>query len=256
MSIEISQHHPCVLTLTIDHPPVNALNQETVNALADALEKAENDPETRVIIITGAGKIFVAGADLEELAEWNERAALENVSHVKTMMSMLRNCPKPVIAAINGMAAGGGLELAMACDIRIAQAGVHMGLPEVTLGVLPGAGGTQMLPRLIGPGKALELMLTGRLISASQALELGLIDAVTEEKSALDQALELAEAMAGNAPLAMAGIKASVWATLSTPLEEGLVNESRQFARLCGSEDKNTGIQAFKQRRKAVFKGR
>ena len=255
MSILISQHHSYVQTLTIDHPPVNALNQETVTALADAVEAATKDPEIRVIVITGAGKIFVAGADLEELALWNERAALENVSRVKTMMSMLRNCPKPVIAAINGMAAGGGLELAMACDIRIAQQGIQMGLPEVTLGVLPGAGGTQMLPRLIGTGKALELLLTGRLVSALQALDMGLIDFIADEKTALDQAQELAQAMAKNAPLAMAGIKASVYATLSTPLEEGLVKESKQFAKLCASEDKNIGIQAFKERRKAVFQG-
>ncbi|GAB6147404.1 enoyl-CoA hydratase/isomerase family protein [Desulfocicer niacini] len=256
MPILISHYNDSVRILTIDHPPVNALDQETIDALADAVKAAEKAPEIRVIVITGAGKLFVAGADLEELAVWDEKAGLENVSHVKLVMAMLRRCSKPVIAAINGLAAGGGLELAMACDIRIAQQGIRMGLPEVTLGVLPGAGGTQMLPRLVGVGKAFEMMLTGELVSVDQALAMGLIDVIAYEKSAVEQALELAEKMAQNAPLAMAGIKASVYATLSTSLEEGMAKETREFAKLCASEDKNIGIKAFKDRRKVVFQGR
>jgi enoyl-CoA hydratase len=209
------------------------------------------------VVITGAGeKAFAAGADLEELQGCDTAAGRILVTRVKGVMDKLRRGPKPVIAAINGLAAGGGLELAMSCDIRIADKITGLGLPEVTLGVLPGAGGTQMLPRLIGMGRALEMMLTGKIISADQAMAMGLIEGVSEPGGALNQAIALAGKIARNAPLAMAEIKAAAYATFSQPLEQGLSLETEGFARLCDTADKTEGISAFKSKRRPVYSGR
>jgi enoyl-CoA hydratase/carnithine racemase len=256
MSVKISEPEQAIRVLTIDRPPVNALNEEVVDMLSTAVNEAIQDQHIKAVIITGSGKVFVAGADVEKLAAADKGAAREIVAGVKALHRMLRTGPKPVIAAINGMAAGGGLELAMACDIRIADKDSLMGLPEVTLGVLPGAGGTQMLPRLVGLGKSLELMLQGRIVTADEAMDIGLIEQVAREESALEKALGLAKKIIQNAPLAIAEIKAAAYDTLSLPLEKGLEEETERFVRLCETEDKNEGIAAFKARRAAVFQGR
>ena len=256
MTINITDHETSIRILTIDRPPVNALNESEVEALFFAVKEAMQDACIRAVIITGAGKVFVAGADVDKLFDAGEKEARQMAEGVKALHREMRGGPKPVIAAINGMAAGGGLELAMACDIRIADVKARMGLPEVTLGVLPGAGGTQLLPRLTGLGKALELMLQGHIITASQALEIGLVEQVATKESALDQALKLAGAIVKNAPLSIAQIKAAAYDTLSFPLEKGLEKETGRFALLCDTKDKNEGIAAFKERRRAVFEGR
>lgn len=257
MRVKISDHSSAIRVLTIDRPPVNALDSETMEAFSAAVDAAMQDDRIRVIVVTGAGeKAFAAGADLEELQACDAAAGRALVSRVKTTLAKLRQGPKPVIAAINGLAAGGGLEMAMACDIRIADQTAGLGLPEVTLGVLPGAGGTQMLPRLIGIGRALEMMLTGNIISADQGLATGLIDGVAAQGGALNQALALAEKMARNAPLAMAEIKAAAYAAFSQPLEQGLFLETEGFARLCSTADKTEGIDAFKSKRRPVYRGR
>lgn len=256
MSIKTFDHKQSIRILTINRPPVNALNEEEVDALLESVKGAMRDPRIKAVILTGAGKVFVAGADIDKLAAADKQAAREIVAGVKALHQEIRKGPKPVIAAINGMAAGGGLELAMACDIRIADKESRMGLPEVTLGVLPGAGGTQMLPRLIGLGKASLLMLQGSIITATEALKYGLIEQVTTEKNVLDEAIKLAEKIIQNAPLAIAEIKAAVYDTLSLPLEQGLETETERFARLCDTQDKNEGIAAFKARRAAIFHGR
>jgi enoyl-CoA hydratase len=256
MGVNVSNHET-ISILTIDRPPVNALDGETMAALSDALDAAMQDDAIRVVVVTGAGeKTFAAGADLEELQACDTAAGRALVTRVKAAMAKLRQGPKPVIAAINGLAAGGGLELAMACDIRIADPTAGLGLPEVTLGVIPGAGGTQMLPRLIGMGRALEMMLTGTIIGADQGMAMGLIDGVAEPGGALNQAMKLAGKIARNAPLAMAEIKAAAYATFSQPLEQGFVLETEGFARLCITEDKSEGIDAFKSRRRPVYHGR
>jgi enoyl-CoA hydratase/carnithine racemase len=255
MSIQASDPIKKVRLLTIDRPPVNALNGEMVDELTEAVLSAMGDPRVKAMVITGSGKVFVAGADLDRLGDADETAARLMVTGVKRLHRELRKGPKPVIAAMNGAALGGGLELAMACDIRIADKKAGMGLPEVTLGVLPGAGGTQMLPRLIGLGKALELMLSGKIISADEALALGLIEHVAKEGTAVDYALDLAQAIALNAPLALAETKAAAYDALSLPLDNGLEEETERFARLCGTEDKKEGIAAFKSGRAAVFRG-
>lgn len=255
MSVTITKHTEAICILTIDHPPVNSLDQATSLALTEAVGEASATPEVRVIIITGKGKCFVAGADLNELAAWDGRTAGNEGGQTRTAFAALRHSPKAVIAAINGPAMGGGLELALSCDIRVAAEKAILGLPEVKLGVLPGAGGTQLLPRLIGLGRALEMMTTGRSVSAKEALALGLIDQLAGD-NALDKAISLAEQIAANAPLAVAGIKAAAYAALSLPLADGLNKESEEFAKLCDTEDKNTGVAAFKARQKAIFAGR
>lgn len=255
MSIKISDYKQQIRVMTIERPPVNALNEQEVAALSRAVKLAMQDSKVRAVIITGAGKIFVAGADVDKLACADKTEARKMAAGIKALHREMREGAKPVIAAINGMAAGGGLELAMACDIRIADKKARLGLPEVTLGVLPGAGGTQLLPRMIGLGKALELMLQGSIITAADALEIGLIEQIATEESALDRAIKLAEAIVQNAPLSIAEIKSAAWDTLSLPLEEGLAKETERFARLCETEDKNEGILAFKDRRKAMFSG-
>jgi len=256
MSVYTSNHGAATRVLTIDRPPVNALDDETIQSLSSAVEATMENTETRVLVITGGVKTFAAGADLDELVAADQHAGRKMVSRVKGLQQILRGGPKPVIAAINGIAAGGGLELAMACDIRVADRKGKLGLPEVTLGVLPGAGGTQMLPRLIGIGKALELMLSGRIIMAEEAFTMGLVECLAEEGCALKEALMLAEKMSGHAPLAMAEIKAAAYDTLSMPLRDGLNQETERFARLCESADKKEGIEAFKARRAPVFEGR
>jgi len=256
MAIKMSNTDGMVRVLTIDRPPVNALNEEEVDGLSRAVESALGDPGVRALVITGAGRVFVGGADLDRLASADKDTGREMVRGIKALHEMLRKGTKPVIAAINGMAAGGGLELAMACDIRIADEKARMGLPEVGLGVLPGAGGTQMLPRLVGLGKALEMMLSGNIITAQEALRLGLIEQIAPEGEVLNRALELAGKISRNAPLAVAAIKAAACETLSLPLEKGLEGETERFTRLCETEDKNEGIAAFKERRRPLFRGR
>ncbi len=255
MNVNIENPVSGVRVLTIDRPPVNALNEEIVDELRDAVKAAMLDGRVRVLVITGAGKIFVAGADLDRLLAADMDAGRKMADGVKGLHREMRQGGKPVIAAINGMAAGGGLELAMACDVRIADQNARMGLPEVTLGVLPGAGGTQMLPRLVGAGKAMEMMFTGMIIDANDALQLGLVEQVAIVESALDLALKMAARMVKNAPLAISEIKAAVYDTMSLPLDQGLAEETGRFARLCRTADKNEGITAFKSRRTAVFKG-
>ncbi|MDR0478001.1 MAG: enoyl-CoA hydratase/isomerase family protein [Desulfobulbaceae bacterium] len=255
MSVTITKHTETIRILTIDHPPVNAMDQATSVALLEAVGEASAAPKVRVIIVTGEGKCFVAGADLNELAACNSQTAISGGDHLRMALAALRNSPKAVIAAINGPAMGGGLELAMSCDMRVAAEKAILGLPEVRLGVLPGAGGTQLLPRLVGLGRALEMMTTGQSVDAKEALAIGLIDRLAA-KSALDDAICLAEKIAANAPLAVASIKATTYATLSLPLADGLSKEKVEFAKLCDTEDKKTGVAAFKARQKAIFAGR
>ena len=256
MSIKIINEENQTRVLVLDRPPVNALADGLIRELMELVGAAMSDPEVSVLVITGAGKFFAAGADLDKLATLDAAEGEATVSRVKELHELLRKGPKPVIAALNGLAAGGGLELAMACDIRVAGKDVKVGLPEATVGVIPGAGGTQMLPRLLGLGKAFDLMFTGRLISAKEACRCGLLDRISDPGKALEDSVELAGKIAGNAPLALAEIKRAAYDTLRLPLEDGLKEETKAFGRVCETEDKNEGISAFKERRPAQFKGR
>jgi len=236
---------------------LNALNKATLNELHIAITGAFNNAQVGGIIITGAGqKAFVAGADISEFAsldaEGGGKLAREEQVNV---FDLIENGPKPVIAAVNGFALGGGLELAMACHIRIASDNAKMGLPEVTLGLIPGYGGTQRLTRLVGKGKALEMIMTADMITAADAFQFGLVNHVVGQDELLPKAEELLSKMLLRAPLALASaIKAVNAAT--TPGLDGFEVEIEEFGKCFGTEDLKEGVSAFLEKRKPAFKGK
>jgi len=236
---------------------LNALNKATLNELHIAITGAFNNAQVGGIIITGAGqKAFVAGADISEFAsldaEGGGKLAREEQVNV---FDLVENGPKPVIAAVNGFALGGGLELAMACHIRIASDNAKMGLPEVTLGLIPGYGGTQRLTRLVGKGKALEMIMTADMITAADAFQFGLVNHVVGQDELLPKAEELLSKMLLRAPLALASaIKAVNAAT--TPGLDGFEVEIEEFGKCFGTEDLKEGVSAFLEKRKPAFKGK
>lgn len=254
-SIRISRREVIVL-VEIGHPPVNALHPDVAEELLAAVEAAATDPAVRALVLTGTGRFFVAGGDIrffQSLGRDRAEAYALRIQHMQNTIHALR---VPVIAAVNGITLGGGCELMMACDIRIADPGAVFGLPEVTLGVIPGAGGTQMLPRLVSPGTAKRLLFTGERISAHEALAIGLVDEVTKPGGVLDTALGLAERIAANAPLAVARAKAAANLALELPLSEGLRREAGLFGELFDTADVREGVAAFLDRRPADFQGR
>lgn len=247
-----------VATITINRPDkLNALNEPTRAAIVTALDTLEDDPEVRVVILTGAGeKAFIAGADI---AEFEGRTP---VAQYRVMSSPGTNAfeaadrfPKPIIAAINGFCLGGGCELAMACDIRIASDKAKLGQPEINLGLLPGGGGTQRLPRLVGLGTAFKLLYTGDLIGAEEAHRLGLVDEVVPAADLMTRVKTLAAAIAAKSPVALRYIKDAVRASVRAPMDEGLQLERTLFGLVFASEDKAEGVEAFLQKRKPDFKG-
>lgn len=246
-----------VAIVTVDRQEkLNALNarvqQEITRVFAEELPG-----EVRAAVITGAGeRAFVAGADVEGMREMDALRIREFGRIGTRMMEAVEQAPFPVIAAINGYALGGGLELALACDVRVAAANARLGFPEVTLGIIPGAGGTQRLPRVVGSGAARELILTGRMVSAQEAREMGLVNRVVGEGEALKAAREMARQMAGNAPLALRSAKVALNAAEELGLASGIEREADLFALLFTTEDAKEGMAAFAERRKPEFKGR
>lgn len=246
-----------ILTITISRPEsLNALNIETIGEIKIAMEEAYDNPEVGGIIITGAGeKAFVAGADITEIAELNEMNGRRFAENGQEVFAAIENCEKPVIAAVNGFALGGGCELAMACHFRLASANAKFGQPEVNLGIIPGYGGTQRLTQLIGKGRAMELMMTGEMISAEKALEIGLVNHVTEQQSELlPKAKDIMQTILTKAPLAIAMVINSV-NTGCNPSDNGYQMEANSFATCCRTEDFKEGTTAFLEKRKANFKG-
>lgn len=241
--------------VTIDRPEaLNALNAEMLGELGVALELAEADLDVRALIITGVGRAFVAGADIENLQRLADGfSGREAALAGQDLMNTLAALPFPTIAAINGFALGGGLELALAADLRVASTEARLGLPEVTLGLIPGYGGTQRLPRLIGLGRALDLILTGRHVAAAEALELGLVNRVEED--ALAGARELAQACLGNAPIALGLAKEAVVRGLDVTLPQGLEIEADLFGMASTTEDMKEGTAAFLEKRAPDFNG-
>ncbi|WP_077214283.1 enoyl-CoA hydratase/isomerase family protein [Bacillus dakarensis] len=239
--------------ITIDSPPVNALNREVINGLEDAVSKVGKD--VSVVIVSGAGtKAFVAGADIKEFPELTAETGEALVKRGQNVFNALAQLKQPVIAAIDGFTLGGGLELALACDIRIASKGSQFGFPEVKLGIIPGYGGTQRLPRLIGQGKAMKLILSGDFITAEDAYRCGLIEEVVEG-DVLGKAVELAEVIASRGPLAIQKAKEAVVNGLGTTLEKGLDIEAKLFGECCDTSDKNEGVSAFIEKREPNFTG-
>ncbi|MDQ6887741.1 MAG: enoyl-CoA hydratase-related protein [Gemmatimonadota bacterium] len=246
-----------VALITIDRPEKrNALDGKVRCAFLGAMDTALRNADVRAIVVTGAGeKAFVAGADI---AEFEGRAPVDQWRAMKapTITDAVERSPKPVIAAINGFCLGGGLELALACDLRVASATARFGQPEVNLGIIPGGGGTQRLPRIIGLGGALKMILTGELIDAGEALRLHLVEEVVEPGQLLPRALALAELIAGKSPVAIAAAKEATRAALSLPLGEGLKLETALFQLCFSSDDKAEGVRAFLEKRQANFSGR
>lgn len=246
-----------VATLTVNRPDkLNALNASVRKEFVAALGELQRDDEVRVVVVTGAGdKAFVAGADI---GEFEGRSPVDQFRVMKAfgMVEAVDAFPKPVIAAINGYCLGGGCELAMACDIRIASENAKLGQPEINLGILPGAGGTQRLPRLVGLGTAFKLLYTGELVTAAEALRIGLVDDVVAPDELETQVLELAQSIAAKSPVALQLIKEAVRASVRQPLDEGLRLESTLFGLAFSSEDKQEGVRAFLEKRKAHFRGR
>ena len=246
-----------VAVLTVDRQEkLNALDRQVVEEIGQALLELEAE-RPRAIVVTGAGeRAFIAGADIRAMSVMDpiEAKQFSEIGHAA--MALLDRSPVPTIAAVNGFALGGGCEVALACDVRIAAENATFGFPEVGLGILPGMGGTQRLPRLIGPALAKELIFTGRRIRADEARELGLVNRVVPEGEALNVALELAAEISANGPLAVRHAKAAANRALDVDLVSGLEYEADQFALLFATEDAREGMNAFGEKRKPKFEGR
>jgi len=246
-----------VAMLTINRPTVlNALNTQTVDELRRAVLELKADATARAIIVTGAGpKSFVAGADINELAVLRPTAGREHALAGQHVFDVIENLGKPVIAAINGFALGGGCELAMACTLRIAADTARLGQPEIALGLIPGYAGTQRLPRLVGKGRAMEMLLTGAPIGADEALRIGLVHRVVPAADLMTEARKLAAQLAANAPVAMRYIINAVNKGSEMPFAEACQYEATLFGLVASTDDMREGTAAFLEKRKPVFKG-
>ena len=244
--------------VTLNRPKVlNALNQRTWQDLRAAFEDARDDADVRGVILTGAGdKAFIAGADISELAKVTAVQAERSSTYGQEVLNLVENLGKPVVAAINGFALGGGCETAMACTIRLATESARFGQPEVKLGVPPGGGGTQRLPRLVGKGRALQLILSGEMITAQEAYRIGLVNEVVPAAELIPRAEAILKQIFANAPLAVRYSLEAVNKGLETSQTEGLALEASFFGLCAGTEDKQEGTQAFLQKRAPQFKGR
>jgi enoyl-CoA hydratase len=256
--IRLEREADGIAMITVNRPAkLNALNAETVRSLDGALREARADDAIRVIILTGSGeKAFVAGADIAELSRMGPIDGVGVSRAGQDTFRMMESMPKPVIGAINGFALGGGLELALACHIRLASSRAKFGLPEVRLGIIPGYGGTIRLPRLVGRGRALELILTGEMIDADEAYRIGLVNRVTQPDALLDAARDLARMMTANGPIAIALALESVDRGMSTTIDDAQTLESNLFGLLASTDDMREGMSAFLEKRKAEFRGR
>jgi enoyl-CoA hydratase len=247
-----------VALLTINRPEKrNALNSETVDELRRAILELKQDPAVRVVVISGSGeKAFVAGADINELAVQTPVGGRDHGRRGQHVFDLIEHMGKPVIAAINGVALGGGCELAMACTLRIAADTARLGQPEINLGIIPGYAGTQRLPRLVGRGRALEMLLTGESVSAEEAWRIGLVNRVVPASELIDEARKLARALAAKAPIAMRYIIDAVNQGLEMDLASAQVYEATLFGLVSTTDDMREGTRAFLEKRAAEFKGR
>jgi enoyl-CoA hydratase len=238
----------------LNRPEVlNALSQELFEEVLTALEAFDADPAIRCMILTGSGRAFSAGADIKQMARMS--AADQMASPAPARWERLRRLRKPIVAAVNGFALGGGCELMMCCDIVVAAETARFGQPEINIGIIPGAGGTQRLTRVVGKCKAMELILTGRQMSATEAEALGLVNRVVAPELVLEEARRMAREIAAKSPIAVRTAKECVQKALETPLSVGLEFERKMFALLFATEDKVEGMQAFIEKREPKFKG-
>ena len=255
--ILVERRASCALVTLNNATRMNALSRSVVAGLLETLESLQDDPEVRSVILTGAGdRAFCAGADLKERATMSDVEVRRFLRDLRLVMARIEGLSKPVIAAINGFAFGGGLELALACDLRVAADTAKMGLTEVRLGIIPGAGGTQRLPRLIGMARAKELIYTGRRLDAASAEKIGLVSQVFPAERLLDGALALTEEMALAGPLALRQAKFAIQQGMGVDLNTGLELEQKAYEVLIPSEDRLEALAAFQARRAPVFKGK
>jgi len=247
-----------VTVLFVNRPQVmNAINRETLAEIGDAVRAFTADASQGALVVTGQGeKAFISGADINELAPLAPGAAEDISRFGQSVVDLLEQSSKPVIAAVNGYAFGGGCELALACHMRLASDNAVMGLPETKLGIIPGYGGTQRLPRLVGPGRALELILSGRNVKADEAERIGLVNRVAGAGALRAAALELAQAIAANGPVAVRAAKDAIDGGVELPLSAGLEHEARCYERVLGTQDRLEALAAFAEKRKPRYAGK
>ena len=253
----LSEFQDGITTITINRPTkLNALNRDTIKELHIAFKAADKDIDTRVIIVTGSGeKAFVAGADISEFANFDVKKGSKLAAKGQEILfDFVQNLSTPVIAAVNGFALGGGLELAMACHFRVASTNAKMGLPEVSLGVIPGYGGTQRLPQLVGKGRAMEMIMTAGMINAEQALNYGLVNHVVAQNELIEFCIGIANKIKKNSPKAIAEAVKSINAGFKSGVN-GYQKEIKSFGKCFGTEDFTEGTTAFLEKRKAEFTG-
>jgi enoyl-CoA hydratase/carnithine racemase len=247
-----------VATIRLDRPPMNALNAQVQTEIAAAAAEVTDDPDVRAVILYGGEKVFAAGADIKEMADLGYAEMAERSRKLQAAFTAVAKIGKPVVAAVTGYALGGGLELALCADFRVVAENAKLGQPEILLGIIPGAGGTQRLPRLVGPAKAKDMIYTGRFVAAPEALAIGLADRVAPDGEVYQTARELAGRYATGPALALRAAKQAVDVGLDLDLNDGLEVERLQFAALFATEDQKTGMRSFMEKGpgKASFEGR
>jgi enoyl-CoA hydratase len=246
-----------VAILTISNPPVNALDEQVIREMEEVISQLRESDDVGVVIVTGAGeKAFVAGADIRQFSGLDRTAGEQLARNGQEVFNKLSQIPFPVICAVNGFALGGGCELALACDIRVVAENAKLGLPEVSLAIIPGYGGTQRLPRVVGVGKAMDLILTGDPITAEEAYRIGLADRLVKPGEALSEAQNMAKRILSRGPLAVMSAKKAIQHGIQKSFAEGLQLEANLFGFLCESQDKEEGAKAFLQKRQPEFQGK
>lgn len=257
-NILLKEEQDGVILLTLNRPEVmNSFNFDLLHALKEQIEGVRFKPEVRVIIVTGTGeKAFCSGADLKERVTLSPIQVKEYIFTIRNLFTSIEQLNKPVIAAVNGIALGGGTELALASDIRIASMNASMGLTETRLAIISGAGGTQRLPRLVGRGKAKELIFTGRRVNAEEALQIGLVNAICEKDELIPEAMKMAAMICETGPIAIEQAKYAINYGLETDLHTGLAIESNAYWVTIPTEDRLEGLAAFREKRKPVYKGK
>ena len=256
-AVQVSTREDGIVVITLNRPnAANALSTKMLEELKNVIDTCKFDPSVRCLVLTGAGeKAFCAGADLKERAGMEPQMVRKTVSLIRECINNLESLPQPVIAAVNGAAFGGGTELALACDIRVASENAKFGLTETSLGIIPGAGGTQRLPRLVGKGRAKELIFTARRIEAQEAKEIGLVEYVVRPESLFEKAIDIASQIARNAPIAVRQAKFAIEKGMDVDLTTGLAIEQNAYEITIPTKDRLEGLQAFKEKRPPVYKG-
>jgi enoyl-CoA hydratase/carnithine racemase len=256
--VELDVSDSGVGTIRLDRPKVNALNRQVAQELGEVVAEARDNDDVRAVVVWGGDRVFAAGADIKEMADLDSVSMFRYIGRFQNVFTDLEQLPKVTIAAINGYALGGGCELALACDMRVAAEDAQLGQPEILLGVIPGAGGTQRLPRLVGVGRAKELIYSGRVVPASEALEIGLINEVVPSSDVYSRAVKLAERYAAGPSVALLAAKQAINNGMQTDMTNGLLIERQAFSALFATEDQKIGMETFAREGpgKAKFVGR